>query len=281
MEVLVHICSFVSDQICAEIENFLNEKFISYKKQNYFDNLKIIAFDISESDYNYDSVCRFMQNYKPIVTKHKHYSEEELNNAQWLSMLCFWGKVDIDSDSAYDSTFSGFCPVCKTKEQIGLYRINKVPVWKKNKNFCADSSGGWDKIFCSSEAKKVIEANGIKGVDFKNVLKHKTFEPIDDLYQLEFQTIVDPFILDLKPVPAAQKCEHCGKTVYRYSDDLPEKSFKPNKVIEETDAFIIPVKTCGCEFVIISNKFYKVLKYTLKDKTLKFEPIQLTQGRLA
>lgn len=274
MKIIVHFCVFIQCNVCIEIEDFLKEKLIVYKKTDFIDGRKIVSFDIFESDYNYDSVFSFMQIYKPIVTKQKHYTDEELNNAQWLSMLCFWGKIDMDSDSAYESTFSDFCTVCKIQEQIGPYRISKAPLWKKSKNFCADSSGGWDKIFCSSEAKKVIEENGIRGVGFKNVLKHKTSEPIEDLYQLNFKTVVDPFMLDLKPVPAVQKCEHCGKIVYRYYDDLQEKSFKSNQVIEDIDAFIIPVKMCGCEFVIISNKFYKVLKYTLKDKTLKFEPIQ-------
>lgn len=264
-----HFAFFINKNSTNNIENYLKEQNIVFKVTDYLDDRVIITFDIDENADNYNIVKDYLQEFKPIVTSRILYSKEELDNAQWLSVLCYNGKIDVPTDEAYNATYSDFCPGCKNKEQIGLYHIKRVPKWKNQKNFCSTDTGGWDEIFCSSYAKQIIEDHNINGVEFLPVLHHKSLKQLEDIWQIRINTVLNPIEIGFSPEPIKTDCDICHKVTYKSTKNPLQPTF--NQVdLGDLDAFIIPVKTVGCNIVVISNKFYRILKYEYKERSLEF-----------
>ncbi len=274
MKIKVHFCVFILPTDIGAIENYLTDNAINFQEKPFLDNRIIVSFDVFEADNKYNDIVNFFSKYKPIITKSSHYTKRELDDAKWLSVLCYWDKVDIPTENAYDSTFSIVCENCKAKKQIDYYKIGSSVKWQKHKNFCATSDGRWDTLFCSEYAKQVLDSNGIKGITFSPVLNYKTLEPISDIYQLCIDVVKDPFNLNIVPKPEINICDICGEIKYKLSDYLAVLSFDVDLVDHNVDIFVIPVNIAGYCLVVVSNKLYKILKYVLKDSTLDFKPFK-------
>ena len=274
MKIRVHICVFVSPKDIYSIENYLTTNTIKYKKTPFLDNRIIVTFDVWESNDKYNDTLNFFSQYNPIITKSSQYSRCELDNAEWLSVLCYWGKVDIPTAEAYDSIFSVDCEKCKAKKQIDYYKICSPVKWQKNKNICANTQGGWDILFCSEYARQVFNNNDIKGITFNPVLNYRSLQPIPNLYQLCINVVKNPIDLSLIPQPESCVCTSCGKITYTLSDNLTTLSLDMNEFKSNTDAFIVKVNITGCYLIVVSNKLYRLLKNVLKESTLDFKPIK-------
>lgn len=269
MIICSHFALFLNKDSTNDIANFLKEQNIMFEVTNYLDDRIIIAFDIDKNDDNYNTVKDYLKEFNPIVTSQILYSNEELDNAQWLSVLCYHGKIDVPTDEAYNATYSDSCPGCKNKEQVGLYHIKGVPKWKSKKNFCSLDTGGWDEIFCSSYAKQLIEDNNINGIEFLPVLHYKSLQQLEDIWQIRINTVLNPIEIGFFPEPIEMECAICHKVTYKSTKTTSQPTF--NQVdLGNLDAFIIPIKTVGCNIVVISNKLYRILRYEYKERSLEF-----------
>lgn len=286
MNINSHFALFVNKDSTNDISNYLSEQNIVFNVTNYIDNRIIITFDIDKNDDSYSIIEDSLKKFNPIITNKVLYSKEELDNAQWLGVLCYNGRIDIPTEEAYNATFSVFCPECKNKSQIGLYHIKKVPKWKSNKNFCSIDTGGWDEIFCSSYAKQIFEVNNISGIEFLPVLHYKSLQQMEDIWQIRIKTVLNPTEIGFFPKPIEKECSICHKVTYMSSTTISQPTF--NRVdLENLDAFIIPVNTLGCNILVVSNKLYKILRYEYKERSLDFAACKVIEnsrkirGRLA
>lgn len=195
-----------------------------------------IEYTFSENDPLVRTLLSFTKANDLYLQSALYYSEEEINNAEWV--ICEVGEYQYPQpennykEATYD--LSNYCSSC------GIGKIQNAP-FRLKKNFPQKKLGflglHWvfDEIFVRPIIVRLFEKEGISGLSFANVIHHKTDSVLDNLYQMKVTTIIEPglitdnlfkvtcksqneesFIEGLGQLKDKLGSTFCGRVKYRY-----------------------------------------------------------------
>lgn len=206
-------------------------------------NQSSIEYTFSENDPLARTLLSFTKANGLYLQSALYYSEEEINNAEWV--ICEVGEYQYPQpennykEVTYD--LSNYCSNC------GIGKIQNAP-FRLKKNFTQKKLGflglHWvfDEIFVRPNIVTVFEKEEITGISFTNVIHHKTDSVINNLYQMQINTIIEPGLItdNLFKVTCKYRNEEshikglgrlknrrgstfCGRVKYRYPKTEPLK----------------------------------------------------------
>lgn len=268
---------------CIRIRNFLDKYDIPYTEDK-IGNEEIYLFNFLESDAVYK---RFKKLY-PLAWNRGYkvlYSKQEIEDAQWLIVKNSTEK--IIADICYeDDCFELSCPylkhfprrICyKHHNQIDSINIEKIKTLK-NRFFCGIDWGNQNYLFCSEEAKSLLQ-NRWNGLEFWNIKKRTTKENVKGIYQMFFKNPIPLEAVVFDDYGKMKICSGCGKK-YIYTN----KTYFQIKLKKEYMCNLKNVYSTGnifsdglndYEIHIVPHEFYKICEENGMNKGMIYEPIIL------
>ena len=258
----------------SRITDFLNRHQIQYEFGNPF-----IIVELFEDNKNFKEFARLTKKHKvsrnpPLAV----YSQEELDEAQWLSIRSTWryGYPQPEDDMEYVYTTydaANYCESCKYGlVQKESFVLKREPNWG-TRNFLMIN---WvhDELFVSKKSESVLRSSDLTGFDIYNVL-NKSREPLEGTRQIFVQNYLDAGMLP-DSVKRELLCKKCGsKKIMRNVEICYDK-----KVFNDIRCDIVKSKECFGEIVcsrliFITQKFYKVMTEAKLDRGLECKPVKL------
>lgn len=236
------------------------------------------TFDLYEDEDNYKKICKLYKKSFYISPGEGEYTKEEFEEAEWLSIRSTWRSDYPQPENnfeyehiTYDA--SDYCDKCKKGLiQKDKFKIKKQPNWGP-RNFLMIN---WihDELFVTDKVEKTLIDNGMKGMDFYEVL-NKSGAVIDNTKQIYVKNYLMPGLIFDKSEEV--KCPKCSFTVY-----MPKPGYiKYNReVFKDIGVDIVKshekfgVLTC-INMIFVTKKFYDVVKNNKLDRGLSFEPLKL------
>ena len=117
-----------------------------------------------------------------------HYEEDEILNAEWA--IASVGEFQYPEEDYLENTFDthNFCRRCgQGAVQNRPFRL-KQDFTQKQAKFLG-LHWVFDEIFIRPVVKNIFEAEGITGLDYREVINQKTGKPFENLLQLQMMTI--------------------------------------------------------------------------------------------
>ena len=238
---------------------------------------KSLCFQFYSDSERADDILKLLPK-RPLVSV--VFSKEEMENANWYTFEATRWDIETSDDSF---TFQYSCPYntetgvrFRHQKQINSYISKRTPKWKNNYNFCSVNTGDFNKIFCSDNAKQIIQRRGISGVDFIPVINHKK-TPTENVSQLYFPNILPRHVFNFIGEYREISCPTCGKINYEFI--LPEEDnlrINTSLIPGGIDIFSAEMSTQGGWIVppvIVSKRFYDLVSKELKEKHVRFYPI--------
>lgn len=156
-----------------------------------------------------------------------------------------------------------------SKHLVDLYRhfvqveapvTNKKRIpWREDRCF-GMAAPVQHSLICNDRAKNVIEASGLRGAEFRPVLKKQDMSPLVDAWQL-WPTELDDFLVAGEGMYTF-RCEKCGAVMLGAKDpnSIHEFLIDARKMPSELDFFQSKPVFYGMQIPIISQRAYRVLK---------------------
>lgn len=225
-----------------------------------------------------------------LLTHYPQYSEQEYKDAQWLSVRSCFSKVF--PENLRDVT-KGTCTAYQTSKGysamrhtylIGNYLVKKPVKWGK-RFFAAGAYVSEYDLFCSQEARKIMELSGLNGVEYEPVRKKSTGEEFSDIYRLNVLNVLpDRAIIPISDMDT-YICDQCGMRMLGYRDCRGQYGIQRDSVSNNLDFYITqPLFTAnataafpvnGFSKLIVSQRFYRLVLENKMDRSLIFEPISI------
>lgn len=256
----------------------LNRLGIKYKQSK---GCAICVVEMLESDEQWPIFKKFLDRTGRMTWTTAVYTKNEMESAEWLTIRSKWRWEYPQPDSGNSGykngiTYTGECPECGAEAvQVGKFRVRRSPKWHEKAFLMIN----WvhDVLFASEAAKNILEASGLKGFHFQDVLNTKGTAAIDDIYQLCVETMLPPgLVITNDTMEEVNTCPECGITKYVPSG---------RGIIYKRDAFanvdadiVISDEIFGgghsaIRLIIVSRRFYDTIISNKLDKQLDFEPI--------
>lgn len=269
------------------LKKFLEKYQVEYKEDVY---LGCYYFELSDANQAYKKFLRYFGIYLlgeyPQIQN--HYSEEEMQGAEWFVLECLVEKIHVD-DRWKDMIMK--CPYranvfrregYRHKKQIQELRVDSMEKLKKGRCFCVTNARLTNELFCNETAKEILGTNWI-GLEYWHIRKKNTDEIIPEFYQMYFQKSLPIESIVCNKSVSIVKCPKCGmQRVYLKAGLLSGISFIQIKkeMLNDTSVYYMPItldKKCiyNYDLLIISRKFYQLLKKYRIDKGLQYEPLQI------
>ena len=218
------------------------------------------------------------------------YSEEEYLSSKWLTVRSSFSKVYVTNE---DQLCHKACIFGKDK--FGHLRgrhvfeaggcVVKSPV-KWGRTRFASSMTNESRLFCDDAARSILEQHQISGIEFLQVIKKSTKQPMDDIHQLiNTFTVPNGGIVGLD-YTTDYVCSECGMNMLCWSDQRFKFGIRSGSIPEGLDfcrtlpLFLgsEPDKTYGAHaLTLISQKMYRTLKDNMLDRSLWFEPVDIIE----
>ena len=260
---------------------FLNQHNVSYQS-----NGLIITANVFEDDVQFRAIESFMLKANAVDVKDAIYDSEELESAEWLSIKSeWWSQYPEPRDNfAYMSTTYDSIEYCKGADNIyycgkGLRQVHpfmmaKRPNWGA-RNFMMLN---WvpDELFVSQKACKILEGAGLLGFELWDVVDKK-YIPYETVKQIHIETQLQEG-LDAHAIDQELVCPVCGFKKYIAKTGLIK--FQKG-LFDGLKCDVVKTKEkfgeIGCDsLILVSQKFYNVVKENSIDRGLVFEPVELT-----
>lgn len=182
-----HIRISRKPQLCAELAK-LGYSVIPRKSPNSF------SVDVDDSDPRWPEVLALAQSHSAWIIDQVEYTPKDVETAEWLFAHSIGdaGYPMPSGDNGYlRRTFDleNYCPRCGVgRVQRDSYRLSSAPSAKALKFFAPQ----WhhQTIFARLEVRAAFEANGISGLAYLPVVKHRSRLPIEDVVQLLPTTVL-------------------------------------------------------------------------------------------
>lgn len=240
----------------------------------------LCSFDLYDGTAAYLYSKRLFPLYSPIPRM--EYTEHEISKAEWLTVkACSWRvKIVVLNDTytflcPYKNLFSNTVKY-RHAEQRGLFGVEQPVKWK-NTYFSGPDTAD-NLIFCSQRGKQVL-GSAWDGLKYTPVLVPRTGQEAQNVFQLQFTTLLPRDRIYLNGTEKKQKCRKCGKISYcipeTYQLAILGKGLAKECVYTTGDMWCY--SKCGESFpqYIVSSKFYNTCKQKGIIKGLVFTPVVL------
>lgn len=255
---------------------------------------------ILEGSENFDAVVELLEEAERqkriglMILHHVTYNEKERSSAKWLHIRSTNMRYDKDeSIRSYElqhfnrvyvdrmETYWGQVFEQKVREyehhvQIGPIYAKWKPNWRPERQFCEHNVG--NALFCSDEAKRVMEEAELKGVTFRPVLLPKRETPVEDIWQVWPQETAD-FLAPGKYMEC-RPCKTCGEMRYIPQDGRAELLIREDRIPKDLDFMQTPPSygaSAGMSYYVISARAYQVLKDAGITRGLVFTPLDVVK----
>ena len=274
----------IARHISASIKT--NPSLFEYMDSNnvpYEDIHGIGVFDILESSPHWRNISKMIDPDNPLCICNTIYTQEELDNAQWLMMRSVWyyGYPQPEGGEGFERiTYSAenFCKACCSGLiQKDAFRIKKVPKWGKRHFVMLN----WvsDEIFANDTVKELLSNSGMTGFCFRDVYDKKGTVPLDGISQIYIQNYLPYGLLaDAGAIKRVTHCTECGITKYLCSgrDSLKFKK----EIFTNAPDIVKTSEKFGGEYhsgskIIVSQRFYQFVMKNRLGSALEFKPIEL------
>lgn len=212
------------------------------------------------------------------------FSDSEIEQARWLHLRSiFAGFECCNKKWPYHSECLRGDQVIDGKKigvqhehliQVASFEAKRSPKWKKERQFCSNYSSAMTALFCSDQAKEMIEQNGLTGAQFSTVFHCNSTQVLDNLWQLTAVEVED-FLMPNQDV-IVWECESCGRKRYSARNGKGAFGIQENNVPRGLDFFqSFPVvgADIGYPYLVISAKACRALKQAGITRGLVFEPM--------
>lgn len=261
-------------------------RFLSRHKIAYQSDGLITSVEAFEDDERFGDIELYMRKMNAVDVKDAIYEKTELENSEWLTIKSeWWHQYPEPRDNmAYMSTTYDSTEYCKGTDngyycgkglrQVHPFMMAKRPNWGA-RNFMMLN---WvpDELFASLKACEILEDAGLLGFELWDVIdkKHISYENVKQVHiKTQLREGLDPRAVEQELV-----CPVCGFKKYIAKTGpikLQKGLFDGLKcdVVRTTEKF----GEIGCDSIIlVSQKFYNVVKENRIDRGLVFEPVELT-----
>ena len=258
-------------------------RFLDKQRIEYDIDETVTAFELFEDDEKFTLISGFMTAHHAVVISNAVYTHEEIERAQWLAVRSSWlSQYPQPKDSykftTYDATdyCEGNLPkyICeKGLVQKECFVLAKEPNWG-SRNFMM-LNWVWDELFISMKAEEVLKNSGLKGFEIYDVL-NKSKKKFDGIKQIFIKTYIDEG-LSADSIQKKYICPKCNFTKYLQKTGslrFYKIVFKDihSDIVKTTDKF----SELSCiSLILVTHKFYDVIKKAKLERGLVFEPIEL------
>lgn len=273
-----HRYSFNSDE--ENVIRFLDNLKIGYDKGEI-----VTFFELFENHDKFTIISEFMNSHNAVDISDAVYTREEIENAQWLTIRSSWHNLYPQPQddmkyrfTTYDST--DYCDGGKSNYNCGkglvqkeCFVLKKEPNWGSRKFMMLY----WvnDELFISRKAEEVLRASNLKGFEIYDVLS-KSKNKLEDIKQIFIKDYL-PKGVSADSIEKKYICPKCNFTKYLTKTGL---NCFHNEIFEGIQYDIIKTSdkfgegSCDSK-ILITKKFYEVIKEAKLDRGLVFEPVVL------
>lgn len=250
----------------SQLIEYLKSRRISYKTYAEASYLHQVVFRLKSGTRNVDSYINDLEKLGITpATVSAAFSKAELAAATYLMLIPKKQCVEItNTEDACQSACDWITSVGVEKsgheEQIGLFRIRRIPSQKNKTAFWCEETG-WSYIFTDRRVYDLAKNNSLKGVMFQNVLlKDGTIST--EIFQLISEITLPRKAVKLGYGEVKSLCPICGREQY-YINDAYQLNLDLSCLSEECD-LLVTEKMFGegiaYPIYIISKKFYRLLQ---------------------
>lgn len=260
-------------------------RFLRKQKVPYQSDELVVTVEVYEDEAHFDNIERFMHKIGALDVRDTIYQQTELENAEWLLLRCeWWSQYPEPREdrmfvfTTYDTT--DYCPGIEKEYYCGMglsqaqpFMIEKEPNWGA-RNFMMLN---WvaDELFISKKAHEILKKSDLVGVTFWDVVDKRNRE-LETIKQIHVEAQI-PKGLDLQCIDQVFMCPRCGveKFMLKAGPIRMRKELfcnLKNDVVKTTEKF----GEIGCDsMILVSQKFYDIVRKNGLDRGLAFEPIEL------
>ncbi len=258
----------------------LNENTVRILRKHsiQFEDGNIIALN-DDAGYWESISMDFQSNNIKFIRVELEFTEDELNNSDWLRMRSSWHWEYPQPENTFKEFTYGkgnFCEKCGAKfSQVRPFKLKKAPSWQK-KNFLQLN---WvdDEIFVKRETYDLLLESGFKGLDYFPVVRGRENNIIDNIVQLKTENLLEPGLMNEEAVE--HNCEVChAKKFYLRGENktiYSKESFGNGEsdIYKSNERFGSPDLHIAARQIIVSNRFYKFMCDMRLDFQLEFQPV--------
>ena len=157
-------------------------------KYKYNENsfLSSIEYTFSEHETYSPELLKFANANEIMVQSALYYNEQEILSAEWVIAEVGEFQYPQPEDSYIKTTYNtqDYCGRCgQGAKQDKPFRLKKDFVQRQAKFL--GLHWVFDEIFVRPEVRRIFDAHGILGVKYRDVIHHKTSQPISNVLQLD------------------------------------------------------------------------------------------------
>ncbi len=200
----------------AKVDEKLADLGIKYKKTDIFHRY-ILTFNIYESDPNWPTVARLMNENNVQSLSTTVFTDDEVVNAEWLRLVTTFEQGYPQPEKAWlknKPNYANYCRQCGTFQQVESFQLKKEPYLRKNAFF----SLLWARTFFARNAVfDALEEYDMKGYERWDAIIRKTQQPSTTVAQLRASDTTQGGLTHTNGL-SSTTCSECGITKY-----LPQK----------------------------------------------------------
>ncbi|MBR6840298.1 MAG: hypothetical protein IKM82_06880 [Oscillospiraceae bacterium] len=208
----------------------------------------------------------------------REYTEQELLDAEWLTMRCFHPTLDLvreDEAFAFSEPFGD--GKYRHRELVGTTFYLKKPVKWGKRHFVSDGSLGNQHLFCDPFARSALEDAHLP-LRFHDVLHAKTALPLGNVFYVELLDVLPQEAIVFGGGEEKSVCESCGKIQYQidgmYLLTIREEYLKSHVLCKTQPIFALG-KYYTEPFNLISKQVYRMILENDLSRNLVFAPVTL------
>jgi hypothetical protein len=254
-------------------------------KYKYNENsfLSSIEYTFSEHEPYASDLLKFANANKIMVQSALYYDEQEILSAEWVIAEVGEFQYPQPEDSYIETTYNtqDYCGRCgQGVKQDRPFRLKKDFVQRQAKFL--GLHWVFDEIFIRPEVRHIFDAHGISGVKYRDVIHHKTGEPITNVLQLDIPILEEKglvienlFSVTCKPhneeshvkglgiIKERPGLPYCGRVKYHYPLTIPFV-FKAS-VLKGFSSFVKSYEYFGSgaaahHFILVHNDVVRLVK---------------------
>lgn len=240
----------------------------------------IVAY-INEEEKWKTELFQYLDNEDILSEIELIFSKQEMEEAEWFTIRSIFRWEYPQPDESYmELTYDlkQYCSNCGSgSKQNDSFRVKKEPKWGQ-RNFLMLN---WveDELFISDKMSRILKEKDLQGYKILNVSHSKKEIPLEHMYQLCVETIMQPALINLdESIRMILRCKECGSV--KYIGNGRQRTFK-KEAFQEVNVDILKTsevfgdgRICARE-ILISKKFYEMLRDNKLDRGLCIEPVKL------
>ena len=270
-----HRIAYDKDTVSKDFICFLEDRHATIDD----DGTDTIVAYIDEEEECKSGLLRYLAKEEVVAFIDLIFTKKEMDESEWYAVQStFIWEYPQPEESYMEWTYDSYCSnCCNGSRQKDYFRVKKEPKWGQ-RNFLMLN---WieDELFISDRIVNILKTNELRGYRILDVHQSKKEVPMQHIKQLCVETILPPGLVNLEEsIETTLRCRECGSVKYLATG----RQFTFNKdVFRDVNVDIIKsTEVFGDGFIcarliLISKKFYKVLRDNKLDRGLEIQPIKL------